>query len=115
MHTYRKPRMIARFGIFFLFLTFGVWEIVSPDYWVGFAPAFIAKSTDILLMVKIHGIILSIIGIGIFLSRRHTKLFAILATIMMIQIVVSLWLASGFSDLLVRDIAILIFAISLIF
>ena len=33
----------------------------------------------------------------------------------MIQIVLSLWFASGFSDLFVRDIAILIFAVSLVF
>ncbi|KKR45154.1 MAG: hypothetical protein UT80_C0042G0006 [Parcubacteria group bacterium GW2011_GWC1_40_13] len=33
----------------------------------------------------------------------------------MIQIVLSLWLASGFSDLFVRDAVILIFAVSLVF
>lgn len=114
MYTHHKSRIIARFAILFLFLTFGIWEIIDPSYWVGFAPAFIAKSANALLMVKIHGIVLSIIGAGIFFSK-YVKFFAFLATVAMIQIVVSLWLASGFSDLIVRDIAILIFAVSLMF
>lgn len=115
MYTHHKSRILTRFGIFFLFLTFGIWEIIDPGYWIGFAPSFIVKSVSALLMVKIHGIILSIIGAGIFFSRRHLKFFAILASLIMIQIVGSLWLASGFTDLLVRDIAILIFAVSLVF
>lgn len=115
MYTHHKSRIIARFGIFFLFLTFGIWEIVDPSYWIGFAPSFVAKSANALLLVKIHGIILSVIGAGIFFSRRYVKFFAILASLIMIQIVGSLWLASGFTDLLVRDIAILIFTVSLIF
>ena len=115
MYTHHKSRIIARFGILFLFLTFGIWEIVNPDYWIGFAPAFIAKSSNAIMLVKIHGIILSMVGAGIFISRRHFRFFAILATVIMIQIVVSLWFASGFSDLLVRDIAILIFTVSLMF
>lgn len=114
MYTHHKSRIIARFGILFLFLTFGIWEIIDPNYWIGFAPSFIAKSAGALLMIKIHGIVLSIIGAGIFFSR-YVKFFAFLATMIMVQIVVSLWLASGFSDLLVRDVAILIFAISLMF
>lgn len=114
MYTHHKSRIIARFGILFLFLTFGIWEIIDPNYWIGFAPSFIAKSTSALLMIKIHGIVLSIIGTGIFFSK-YVKFFAFLATVIMAQIVLSLWLASGFSDLLVRDIAILIFAISLMF
>lgn len=115
MYTHHKSRIIIRFGIFFLFLSFGIWEIIDPNYWLGFAPSFIAKSANALLLVKIHGIALSIIGAGIFFSRRHLKFFAIPATLIMFQIVVSLWLASGFTDLLVRDIAILIFTASLMF
>lgn len=114
MHTHHKSRIIARFGIFFIFLTFGIWEIIDPSYWLGFAPSFVAKFSNTLLLIKIHGVILSIVGLGIFFSKR-TKLFAFLSTLIMLQIVVSLWLASGFTDLFVRDIAILIFSVSLLF
>ncbi|MBU6431498.1 MAG: hypothetical protein KGJ58_03905 [Patescibacteria group bacterium] len=114
MSTRHKSRIIARFGIFFLFLSFGIWEIIDPAYWIGFAPSFIAKSASALLLVKVHGITLSIIGAGILFSK-HVRFFAFLATAVMVQIIASLWIASGFSDILVRDIAILIFAFSLIF
>lgn len=114
MYTRHKSRIIARFGILFLFLTFGIWEIIDPNYWIGFTPSFIVKLASALLLVKIHGIILLIIGAGIFFSK-HIRLFASLAVLIMLQIVLSLWLASGFTDLLVRDIAILIFAVSLAF
>ena len=115
MYAHHKSRIIARFGIFFLFLTFGIWEIIDPNYWIGFAPSFIAESANALLMIKIHGIVLSIIGAGIFFSGRHVKFFSILSAVIMIQIVLSLWFVSGFSDLFVRDVAILIFAVSLVF
>lgn len=114
MYTHHKSKIIARFGIFFLFLTFGIWEVIDPNYWIGFAPSLIVKSVNVPLLIKIHGIILSIIGAGIFFSR-HVKFFAFWATLIMLQIVVSLWFASGFTDMLVRDIAILIFGASLIF
>ena len=114
MNTRHKSKIIARFGVLFIFLTFGIWEIIDPNYWIGFAPSFVAKTTNVLLLIKIHGIVLSVIGMGIFFSR-YVKFFAFLATIIMLQIIVSLWLASGFSDLLVRDISILIFTISLMF
>ncbi|KKR45153.1 MAG: hypothetical protein UT80_C0042G0005 [Parcubacteria group bacterium GW2011_GWC1_40_13] len=69
MYAHHKSRIIARFGIFFLFLTFGVWEIIDPNYWIGFAPSFITESANALPMIKIHGIVLSIIGAGIFLAE----------------------------------------------
>lgn len=114
MYTHHKSRVLAKFGIFFIFITFGVWEIIDPSYWLGFAPSFITKLSYSLILIKIHGIALSIIGLGIFFSKR-TKLFAFLSTAIMVQIVLSLWLASGFTDLLVRDIVILIFSLSLMF
>lgn len=114
MHTHHKSRIIARFGIFFIFITFGIWEIIDPSYWLGFAPSFIAKFANALLLIKIHGIALSLVGLGILFNKR-TKLFAFLSTLIMLQIVISLWLASGFTDFLARDIAILIFSVSLLF
>src|SRR3989338_11100316 len=101
MYVHHKSRIIARFGIFFLFLTFGIWEIIDPNYWIGFAPSFIAESSNTTLMIKIHGIVLSIIGAGIFFCGRHVKFFSILSAVIMIQIVLSLWLASGFLGLFV--------------
>ena len=114
MYTHHKSRVLVKFGIFFIFITFGIWEIIDPSYWLGFAPSFLAKLSYALILIKIHGIALSIVGLGIFFSKR-VKLFALFSTMIMLQIVLSLWLSSGFTDLLVRDIAILIFSFSLVF
>lgn len=107
-------KLITRIGIAFLFITFGIWEIVQPGYWSGFVPRFLKNFIDILFAVQVHGIVLLILGLGV-LSGYQTKKFGIASTLIMLSIATSLILNFGFSDILVRDIVILLFASTLIF
>jgi len=109
----KLSRQIASFSVFFVFIVFGVWEIINPGYWAGFVPSFVSTSLAPLL-VRIHGVVLSIIAIWLITGFKR-RIAGIFASLVMLDICVSLFISSGFSDLLVRDIAILIFAVSIIF
>jgi len=107
-------KLITRIGISFIFVIFGVWEIVQPGYWSGFVPRFLKDFVDLSLAVQIHGATLLALGLGV-LSGFQTKKFGIASTLVMASIVFSLILNFGFSDILIRDVVILLFASTLIF
>ena len=111
MHKTRK--LLSSFSIFFVFIVFGVWEIINPNYWAGFIPTFMSSLLNPLLLVRFHGIVLGVIGLWL-ISGFQRRIAAIFSALIMLEIVISLSL-SGFSDILVRDIAIFIFTLSLIF
>lgn len=91
-----------------------MWEIINPGYWSGFVPKFLKDFIDIFLAVQIHGVVLLVLGFGV-LSGYQTKKIGIASTLIMTSIVFSLIFNFGFSDILVRDIVILLFASTLIF
>ncbi len=101
-------------AVSFIFLVFGIWELTKPDYWIGYVPSFAYKLLDPLILVRIHGFVLLIAGIWI-LSRRYLKYSAVIGSLIMADIVVTLFITSGFTDLLVRDIGIMLFVLSLAF
>ena len=100
-------------AVAFLFLVFGIWELINPQYWQGFVPS-ILYSLNITLLIMIHGAVLSLLGIWILIGK-WLKIAAIVGTLVMAQIVMSLIISSGFSDIVVRDFTILLFVLSLAF
>lgn len=99
----------------FIFLVFGIWEIVNPQYWNSFVPAFVSNFfSSVNLLVQVHGIILTLIGSFLILDFKR-KIAAALGTLVMLDIVFSLLFESGFSSLLIRDTVITIFVLSLFF
>lgn len=108
----RARRWLVGGGVAFVFVSFGVWELINPMYWTGFVPTFLMAHATTL--VRIHGTILTIAGLWV-LSRWKLRWAAILATLMMIEVSLGLLISSGFSSLFVRDLAILAAAASLFF
>jgi len=102
-------RLLARFGLAFCFLAFGVWEMVNPLFWSAFVPEFVAKMIDPMLLARIHGVVLTVVGLGV-LFDFYLVIFSALATFIMFEISLSLLLESGFGDVFVRDVAILFMA-----
>lgn len=107
-------QILSRGAITFVFTVFGVWEVIQPMYWAAFVPAFVTALAPVTTLVTIHGIALTLIGIGMaVLKRRAFRIAAVLATLVMLEIVVSLLAVGHFPDILVRDVAILLLAASL--
>jgi hypothetical protein len=104
---------IIRFSIVFIFIVFGVWEFIAPQYWVVFVPKFVSAVFNPLFATRIHGLLL--ISLGIFLILEFKKfIISIISTLIMLSVVISVFIYYGFSDTLVRDIVILLCTSSLI-
>ncbi len=96
-----------------VFLSFGIWELIDPSYWSAFVPAFVAQSFNVLLIVRMHGVVLALLGVWL-LTDRYMQPAAILSALVLVEIVVSLLIESGFTDLFVRDLGLLLAAGALI-
>ena len=107
-------RWIAVLAVSFIFISFGVWELIDPQTWLGFVPSFLATLSFVLTLVRIHGLILTILGLW-FIWGKYTKLASILGTLVILDIVVELFISSGWTDLLVRDIGIMLLVLSFAF
>ncbi|GEM_PF-1027266 len=105
--------LLRRFGLAFCFVSFGIWELVNPAYWSGFVPPFMAHLIDPFLLVRMHGVALTVVGLAVlfgFLLRVSSAL----AVLIMLEILGSLWFEAGFTDIFVRDVAILFLAGSIL-
>jgi hypothetical protein len=102
------PRILGQLAIAFCFLSFGIWELVAPNLWTMYVPSLISAMIDAKLLVFVHGIVLTIIGLGI-LSGFYRWLFLGLSVLVMLEICLSLILDEGFTETLIRDGAILLF------
>ncbi len=113
--TSSKARhLMTRAAIGFVFASFGLWELFDPQYWTGFVPNGISAIIASQTLVLLHGVVLLVLGTAILLGA-WLRWTAILATLMLVEICAGLLLASGFSDLLVRDLGLLLFTLSMVF
>ncbi len=106
--------IIERTAAASVFISFGVWEILQPSYWSVFIPSFLSSFHDALSLVMLHGLILLAIGLAVLVGF-YLQYASALGALMMFAIILDLASVSGFSDILVRDIAILLIFLSLVF
>ena len=100
--------VIARYGVSFVFLVFGLWQIINPQSWIGYLPGFvfgtgISPSTFLIF----NGILDFVIGISLALGI-FLRFFSVLGIIHLLGIEISL----GFTDVTIRDITIMIVLLS---
>jgi uncharacterized membrane protein len=115
MESEKIRHYLATYAVSFIFIIFGIWEIINPQYWAGFVPSFVSRLPGSAnFLVQIHGIVLAAAAISLAFDFKR-KIAAALGTLMMLGIVISLYIDSGFSTLLIRDIAITLFVASLFF
>ncbi len=108
------PIFLVRLAISFIFIVFGIWEILVPVYWAPFIPDFVEAILNPLFATRLHGLVLLVLGVLTLISYRK-KVIAPLTSLTLLSVCVSVFLFSGFSDLLVRDIVIFICSLSLLF
>lgn len=110
----KARHLLHRFGLASVLLAFGVWEIVNPNYWTAFVPEFTSNFAPAATLVLFHGIALTVVGAAVFFGI-YLQYAAALATLIMLEIIIGLLTSSGFSDILIRDIAIFFLALGLSF
>ena len=91
---------------------FGYHELVQPALWTGYVPLIASTSALADICVLAHGWLLLMLAVAL-IAGISTRLGAAIATIVLLQIVITLTITGGLSDLTMRDVGVLGLAVSL--
>ncbi len=92
---------------------FGYHELVVPLVWTGYVPIISSTSHLAEVLVLIHGWVLLLCAVALVVGIAP-RVAAALAAVMLLEIVISLTVSGGLSDLVLRDIGVLGLSVSLI-
>jgi hypothetical protein len=101
--------LLTRAALAFCFLGFGLWELISPRLWIIYVPEYMSQIADPAMLVFVHGITLTVTALGV-LSGWFPRFFTAVASLIMLEICIEIWVGEGFTDVFIRDVAILLFA-----
>ena len=91
---------------------FGYHELVAPQLWTGYVPGVSATSGFADALVLAHGWVLLVLAVAI-LAGVALRLAAAVAAVLLLQIVITLTITGGLTDLTLRDVGVLGLAITL--
>ncbi len=91
---------------------FGYHELVAPGLWTGYVPGLAAASPVATVLVLVHGWVLLVLAVAI-VAGIALRLVAAIAALVVLQIVITLTVTGGLTDLTLRDVGILGLAICL--
>lgn len=103
---------IARVLLGLVLAWFGYHELVQPSLWTGYVPVVSATSTLAVLLVLAHGWLLLVLAVAA-IAGIMTRAVAMVAGLLLLEIVISLTVTGGLSDLTLRDVGVLGLAVSL--
>jgi uncharacterized membrane protein YphA (DoxX/SURF4 family) len=90
---------------------FGYHELVQPSLWTGYVPV-VSGSALVVLLVLAHGWLLLMLAVATF-AGIAVRTVAAVAVALLLEIVVSLTVSGGLSDLVLRDVGVLGLAVCL--
>jgi hypothetical protein len=90
---------------------FGYHELVQPSWWAGYVPV-VSGSTLAVLLVLAHGWLLLMLAVAMFAGIAIRAVAAVVVALLL-QIVTSLTISGGLSDLVLRDVGVLGLAVCL--
>jgi uncharacterized membrane protein YphA (DoxX/SURF4 family) len=91
---------------------FGYHELVRPGLWTGYVPVVNAHSTLATVLVLAHGWLLLMLAVAL-VAGILPRAAAALTAVLLLQIVITLSVTGGLSDLTLRDVGVLGLAIGL--
>ena len=91
---------------------FGYHELVAPGLWTGYVPGMAAGSQVAVVLVLVHGWVLLVLAVAM-VAGVGLRLVAAIAALLVLQIVISLTVTGGLTDLTLRDVGVLGLAICL--
>lgn len=103
---------VARLLLGLVLAWFGYHELVQPSLWTGYVPVVSATSSLAVVLVLAHGWLLLLLAVAIVAGVAHRSASAV-AALLMLEIVISLTVTGGLSDLTMRDVGVLGLAICL--
>ena len=103
---------IARVLLGLVLAWFGYHELVAPQLWTGYVPLISATSDLAIVAVLVHGWVLAMLAVAI-IAGIALRMAAAIAALALAQIVVSLMISGGLTDLTLRDVGVLGLAVFL--
>jgi len=101
--------VILRLGVSFVFLTFGIWQLINPTSWIGYVPGYVyGLGISVSLVVILNGILDLLIGVSL-VSGIYLRFFSVLGILRLFLIIFSL----GWNDVAVRDIGLAVALIAI--
>jgi uncharacterized membrane protein YphA (DoxX/SURF4 family) len=91
---------------------FGYHELVRPGLWTGYVPVLSPSSALAVILVLAHGWVLLMLAVAL-VAGIAPRAAAALAAVTLFEIVISLWVVGGLSDLVLRDIGVFGLAVAL--
>jgi len=91
---------------------FGYHELIAPQLWTGYVPLVSATSEAAIVLVLVHGWVLLMLAVAI-IAGVALRLAAALAALVLLQVVITLTITGGLSDLTLRDMGVLGLAVCL--
>ena len=91
---------------------FGYHELVQPGLWTGYVPVLSPTSSLATLAVLAHGWMLLVLAVALVVGVAPRAAAAI-AAVLLLEIVVSLTVSGGLTDLTLRDVGVLGLAVIL--
>jgi uncharacterized membrane protein YphA (DoxX/SURF4 family) len=118
-HTWRAHRFaaewaptMARVLLGLVLAWFGYHELVAPGLWTGYVPGMAAGSQVAVVLVLVHGWVLLVLAVAM-VAGVGLRLVAAIAALLVLQIVITLTVTGGLTDLTLRDVGVLGLAICL--
>jgi uncharacterized membrane protein YphA (DoxX/SURF4 family) len=91
---------------------FGYHELVQPALWTGYVPVVSATSSLAVVLVLAHGWLLLVLAVAV-IAGIAPRTAAAVAALLLLEIVISLAVSGGLSDLTLRDVGVLGLAVCL--
>jgi len=89
---------------------FGYHELVQPSLWTGYVPVLSPTSSLATVAVLAHGWLLLVLAVAL-IAGIAPRAAAAIAAVLLLEIVISLTVSGGLSDLTLRDVGVLGLAI----
>jgi uncharacterized membrane protein YphA (DoxX/SURF4 family) len=103
---------IARVLLGLTLAWFGYHELMTPQLWTGYVPGVATTSDVAVVLVLVHGWLLLVLAVAI-IAGIVLRLAAAPAALLLLQIVVTLAVTGGLTDLTLRDVGVLGLALCL--
>ena len=97
---------IARWLLALVLGWFGYHELAQPSLWTGYVPVLATSSSLAVILVLAHGWLLLLLSVAMF-AGIAIRAVAAVTVLLLLEIVISLTVTTGLSDLVLRDVGVL--------
>lgn len=104
--------LVGRILLGLVLAWFGYHELVQPALWTGYVPVLSPTSSLATVAVLAHGWMLLVLAVAL-VAGIAPRVAAAIAALLLLEIVISLTISGGLSDLTLRDVGVLGLAVVL--